>query len=106
MTDASCGYRSSHSSAASRLAPHFTPTDGVSPDPKNAKILPPTLATTSPSHGSSCQAPGLARQYASSSSQVMRHIVSRRHRRYAALVSQAPVPGLEPAFTVEARLGP
>jgi len=32
------------------------------PEPKNAKILPPTLATTSPSHGSSCQAPGLARQ--------------------------------------------
>ena len=30
--------------------------------PKNAKIFGPTLTTTSPSQGSSCQAPGLARQ--------------------------------------------
>src|SRR5579871_1451382 len=69
MTEASSGYRSSHSSAASREAPHLTPTEV--PEPRNAKILVPTLTTTSPSHGSSCQAPGLARQYASRSSHVI-----------------------------------
>src|SRR5580693_3068779 len=69
MTEASSGYLSSHSSAASRDAPHLRPTDV--PEPRNAKILAPTLTTTSPSHGSSCQAPGLARQYASNSSGVM-----------------------------------
>src|SRR5580692_6477631 len=69
MTEASSGYRSSHSSATSRDAPHLRPTD-VS-EPRNAKILAPTLTTTSPSQGSSCQAPGLARQYASNSSHVM-----------------------------------
>src|SRR4029077_5301286 len=69
MTEASSGYRSSHSSATSRDAPHLRPTDV--PEPRNAKILAPTLTTTSPSHGSSCQAPGLARQYPSNSSHVM-----------------------------------
>ena len=34
----------------------------VSALPRKAKILSPTLATTSPSQGSSCHAPGLARQ--------------------------------------------
>src|SRR5580692_5958489 len=69
MTEASSGYLSSHSSAASRDAPHLRPTDV--PEPRNAKILAPTLTTTSPSQGSSGQAPGLARQYASNSSHVM-----------------------------------
>src|ERR1017187_7841659 len=73
MTEASSGYRSSHSSAASRLGPHFSPMDPSacpSSEPMNTKILLPTFATTSPSHGSSCQAPGLARQYASTSALV------------------------------------
>ena len=38
------------------------PTEAVTPDPKNAKILAQTLTVMSPSQGSSCQAPGLARQ--------------------------------------------
>src|SRR6202044_4093234 len=71
ITRASSGYRSSHSSAVSRLAPHLTPTESVSPDPRNAKILLPTLATTSPSHGSSFSAPGLAREQDSQLSHVM-----------------------------------
>src|ERR1700722_3428647 len=74
MTEASSGYCSSHSSAPSRDAPHLTPTDV--PEPRNAKILAPTLTTTSPSQGSSCQAPGLARQYASNSSHVTSAILS------------------------------
>src|SRR6516162_6355566 len=50
--------------------PHLSPT--AVPGPRNAKTLLPTLTTTSPSQGSSCHAPGLARQYASSSSQVIK----------------------------------
>src|SRR5437868_14021698 len=38
-----------------------------STEPRKAKILSPTLTTTSPSQGSSRHAPGLARQYASQS---------------------------------------
>src|SRR5215813_9662699 len=71
MTEASSGYRASHSLATSLVGPHFSPTMAVSSEPKNMKILLPTLATTSPSHGSSCHAPGLARQYASISALVM-----------------------------------
>src|SRR5262244_1142274 len=71
MTEASSGYRTSHSSATSLVGPHFSPSVVASSEPRNAKILPPTLATTSPSHGSSCHAPGLARQYASISALVM-----------------------------------
>src|SRR5580658_3967631 len=78
MTEASSGYLSSHSSAGSRQAPHLRPTDV--PEPRNAKILAPTLTTTSPSQGSSCQAPGLARQYASSSSHVIASSPDRRLR--------------------------
>src|SRR5262249_10480757 len=40
--------------------------------PRNAKIFGPTFATPSPSQGSSRHAPGLARQYTSSSSGVIR----------------------------------
>src|SRR5690349_9348977 len=71
VTEASSGYRCSHSSASVRVAAHFTPT--VPPalrvavtSPRNAKIFGPTLTTVSPSHGWSCHAPGLARQYLSS----------------------------------------
>src|SRR5580693_350981 len=78
MTEASSGYLSSHSSAASREAPHLRPTDV--PEPRNAKILAPTLTTTSSSQGSSCQAPGLATQYASSSSHVIASSPDRRLR--------------------------
>jgi hypothetical protein len=39
-----------------------------SPEPRKAKIFGPTLTTVSFSQGSSCQAPGFDRQYASSSS--------------------------------------
>src|ERR1700756_2098800 len=77
MTEASSGYLSSHSLAASRVAPHLRPTPGwLSPVPRKAKIFWPTLVTTPSPHGSSCQAPGLARQYSTSSSQVMCHMVS------------------------------
>jgi hypothetical protein len=69
ITEASSGYRVSHSSATSRSGPHLRPIDGPV-DPKKAKILLPTLATPSPSHGSSRHAPGLARQYATTSSHV------------------------------------
>jgi hypothetical protein len=66
MTTASPGKRSSHSSAASREAAHLTPTPSASPlgstERRKAKIFGPTLATTPSPHGSSCQAPGLARQ--------------------------------------------
>src|SRR5215472_2487364 len=62
ITDASCGYLSSHSLATSRFGPHFSPIALESSEPRNTKILPPTFATTSLSHGSSCQAPGLPRQ--------------------------------------------
>src|ERR671913_1178837 len=61
MTDASSGYSWSHSSASAREEPHLTPT---APSPRKAKILSPTLATRSPSHGSSGQAPGLASAWA------------------------------------------
>src|SRR5680860_1295349 len=50
--------------AAVRPRPHLTPTPP--PSPRKAKIFSPTFATTSPSQGSSCHAPGLSRQYASS----------------------------------------
>jgi hypothetical protein len=66
MTAASPGKRSSHSSATSREAPHLTPTPRASPpeptERRKAKIFWPTLVTTPSPHGSSCQAPGLARQ--------------------------------------------
>src|SRR5918993_748950 len=61
MTDASSGYSRSHSSASAREEPHLTPT---APSPRKAKILSPTLATRSPSHGSSGHAPGLASAWA------------------------------------------
>src|SRR5260370_42663706 len=61
----------SHSSATSLVGPHFTPTDGDDSFPRNAKILLPTFTTASPSHGSSCHAPGLARQWASRSSHLI-----------------------------------
>src|SRR5512144_835279 len=57
VTPASCGNRTNHSSASARVRPHFKTPD--LPDPRNAKILVATL--TSPSHGSSCHAPGLLR---------------------------------------------
>src|SRR5215469_1630035 len=62
ITEASCGYLSSHSFATSRLGPHFSPIAWASSEPRNTKILLPTFATTSLSHGSSCHAPGLPRQ--------------------------------------------
>src|SRR6476659_544775 len=58
------GNRSRSSAASSASRPHFSPTP---PPPRNAKILPPTLATRSSSHGVSGTAPGLARQYATRS---------------------------------------
>src|SRR5260370_18880630 len=61
----------SHSSAPSLGGPHFTPTDGDDSFPRNAKILLPTFTRASPSHGSSCHAPGLARQWASRSSHLI-----------------------------------
>src|SRR5437764_12832705 len=70
ITDASSGYRCSHSSATSRFGPHLSPTDETGAEPRKAKILEPTFTTTSPSHGSSCHAPGLPRQYLNSSSYV------------------------------------
>src|SRR5271170_8411178 len=92
MTEASSGYRCTHSSATSRDAPHLRPTDV--PEPRNAKILAPTLTTTSPSQGSSCQAPGLARQYASSSSHVIASSPDGRESReshcYASNVTVSP----------------
>src|SRR5260370_1308854 len=92
MTEASSGYLSSHSSAASRDSPHLRPTDV--PEPRNAKILAPTLTTTSPCQGSSCQAPGLARQYASNSSHVMPGSPDGREpregQRYASNVTVSP----------------
>src|SRR4051812_37585447 len=70
VTEASSGYRCSHSSASTRVAAHLTPT--VPPalrvavtSPRKTKIFGPTLTTVSPSHGWSCHAPGLARQYLS-----------------------------------------
>ena len=62
MTVASPGYRTSHSSAISRLAPHLRPIRSGSPEPRKAKIFEPTFVTTSSSHGWSCHAPGFDRQ--------------------------------------------
>src|SRR3712207_7613312 len=50
--------------------------------PRNAKILGPTLTTTSPSQGSSCQAPGLARQYSRSSPRSEEHTSELQSRQY------------------------
>ena len=66
ITVASAGKRSSHSSAASLVAPHLSPTAAARPagagTPRKAKIFGPTLVTTPSPHGSSRHAPGLARQ--------------------------------------------
>src|SRR5690242_3977462 len=64
ITEASSGYRASHSSASSRVAPHFTPRVL---SPRKAKIFAPTLATWSSSQGWSAHAPGLPRAYSRSS---------------------------------------
>src|SRR5947208_3241506 len=62
VTESGKRCRSSAASSASR--PHFRPTPSP---PRNAKILPPTFATRSSSQGVSATAPGLARQYSTTS---------------------------------------